>query len=104
MIASESPQTRVDTVDHERLAVRRIDIVDENGTIRMSLASPTAAPIIDGIQYRRAFPVNGLTVFDREGSERGGFGVADLQDGGTATVVAQDHVNGDAIGWRVMPD
>jgi len=104
MIASESPQTRVDTVDHERLAVRRIDIVDENGTIRMSLASPTAEPIIDGIQYRRAFPVNGLTVFDREGSERGGFGVADLQDGGTAAVVAHDHVNGDAIGWRVMPD
>lgn len=103
-IVSENPQTRVETVDHERLAVRRIDIVDGNGTIRMSLASPTDEPIIDGIQYRRAFPVSGLTVFDREGGERGGLGVADLADGGTVTVLAQDHANGDAIGWRVMPD
>lgn len=103
-IVSENPQTRVEAVDHERLAVRRIDIVDENGTIRMSLASPTEEPIIDGVQYRRIFPASGLVVFDREGSERGGFVVADLEDGGTVTVVAQDHVNGDAIGWRVMPD
>lgn len=103
-IVSENPQTRVETVDHERLAVRRIDIVDDNGTIRMSLGSPADDPIIDGIRYRRAFPASGVTVFDREGSERGGFGVADLADGGTATVLAQDHANGDAIGWRVMPD
>lgn len=104
MIVSESPQRRVDAVDHERLAVRRIDIVDEDGTIRMSLAAPAEQPIIDGIQYRRIFPAAGMTVFDRNGDERGGFAVADLEDGGTATVVAQDHVNGDAIGWRVMPD
>lgn len=103
-IVSENPQTRVEAIDHERLAVRRIDIVDEDGTIRMTLASPTEEPIIDGIQYRRAFPVSGLTVFDREGSERGGFGVADLADGSTAAVLAQDHANADAIGWRVMPD
>ncbi|WP_257644092.1 hypothetical protein [Luteimonas salinisoli] len=104
MIVTQTPQTRVETIDHERLAVRRIDIVDEEGTIRMSLAAPAEQPIIDGIQYRRIFPASGLTVFDRNGSERGGFAVADLEDGGTATVVAQDHVNGDAIGWRVMPD
>ena len=103
-IVSENPQTRVEAIDHERLVVRRIDIVDEDGTIRMTLASPTEEPIIDGIQYRRAFLVSGLTVFDREGSERGGFGVADLADGGTAAVLAQDHANADAIGWRVMPD
>lgn len=103
-IVSENPQTRIDTIDHERLAVRRIDIVDESGTIRMSLASPTEGAILDGVEYRRVFPASGLVVFDREGSERGGFVVADLEDGGTATMLAQDHVNGDAIGWRVMPD
>lgn len=103
-IVSDNPQTRVDTVDQERLVVRRVDIVDEEGVIRLSLASPTPEPIIDGIQYRRAFPVSGVVVFDREGSERGGFGVADLADGGTAVVLAQDHANGDAVGWRVMPD
>jgi hypothetical protein len=49
-----------------------------------------------------ARPVAGITLFDQHGSERGGFGVADIE--GSAAVLAQDHVNGDAIGWRVMPD
>ena len=102
MIADRTPQTRVEAVDQERLVVRRIDVVDENNVIRLSLASPTPAPIIDGIQYRRAFPVAGMVVFDAQGNERGGYGVADIEGG--ATVLAQDHVNGDAVGWRVMPD
>jgi hypothetical protein len=101
-IVSEAPQTRVAKVDQERLIVRRIDIVDEKGVIRMVLAAPTPAPIIDGIQYKRAFPVAGLAMYDSNGSERGGLGVADIE--GSATIVAQDHVNADAIGWRVMPD
>ena len=102
MIADRAPQTRVEAVDQERLVVRRIDVVDENNVIRLSLASPTPAPIIDGIQYKRAFPVAGMVVFDAQGNERGGYGVADIE--GSATVLAQDHVNGDAVGWRVMPD
>src|SRR5207244_6571524 len=52
--------------------------------------------------YKRAFPVSGLVLFDKNGSERGGYGVADIE--GSAVVAAQDHVNGDAIGWRIMPD
>jgi hypothetical protein len=101
-IVSRTPQTRATKVDHERLTARRIDIVDENGVIRMTLAAPTPEPIIDGIQYKRAFPVSGFVVYDRNGSERGGFGVADIE--GSAVVLAQDHANVDAIGWRVMPD
>jgi hypothetical protein len=101
-IVDRNPQTRLAKVDHERLAVRRLDVVDENGVIRMTLAAPTPAPIIDGIQYKRAFPVAGLVIFDKNGSERGGFGVADIE--GSAVVLAQDHANFDAIGWRIMPD
>jgi hypothetical protein len=101
-ILSRSPQTRVTKVDHERLTARRVDIVDESGVIRMTLAAPTPSPIMDGIQYRRAFPVSGLIVYDKNGSERGGFGVADIE--GSAALLAQDHANYDAIGWRVMPD
>ncbi|HJT99122.1 MAG TPA: hypothetical protein VJ696_12475, partial [Rhodanobacteraceae bacterium] len=101
-ILTQKPQTKVAKVDRERLVVRRIDVVDEAGTIRMTLASPAPAPIVDGIQYKRAFPTAGLTVFDKDGNERGGFGVADIEGG--AAVAAQDHVNGDAIGWRIMPD
>jgi hypothetical protein len=101
-ILSRSPQTRATKIDHERLTARRIDIVDENGVIRMTLAAPTPAPIMDGIQYKRTFPVSGLILYDKDGSERGGFAVADVE--GTATVLAQDHANADAIGWRVSPD
>lgn len=102
LIVSESPQTKAQKVDQERLTVRRLDVVDENGVIRMILGAPTPAPIVDGVQYKRTFPVAGITLFDSHGSERGGFGVADIE--GSATVLAQDHVNADAIGWRVMPD
>ncbi len=101
-ILTRSPEVKLDKIDKDRLAVRRLDIVDEKGIIRMSLGAPTPAPIIDGIQYKRAFPVSGLVIFDKDGNERGGFGVADID--GTAVVAAQDHVNGDAVGWRIMPD
>lgn len=102
MIATREPEVRVDKVDQERIVVRRIDVVDDNNVIRLSLASPTPQPVIDGIQYKRAFPVSGLVMFDAQGNERGGYGVADIE--GSAAVLAQDHVNGDAVGWRVMPD
>lgn len=102
IIETRDPEVRVETVDHDRISARRIDIVDEDGTIRMTLAADTPAPIIDGIQYRRAFGVSGLILYDEKGSERGGFGVADV-DGGMA-VLALDHPAMDAIGWRVSPD
>lgn len=104
IVADERPVTTVESVDHERITARRIDLVDAAGVIRMTLAAPTPPPIIDGLSYQRAFPVAGMVVYDREGSERGGFGVADLADGGTAAVLALDHANVDAVGWRVMPD
>jgi hypothetical protein len=96
------PQTKAVKVDEERLTVRRLDIVDANGTIRMTLGSPTPSAIIDGIQYKRVFPVSGLVIYDKDGSERGGFAIADIA--GSAVVVAQDHANNDAIGWRISPD
>jgi len=101
-IITRTPELKVGKVDHDRLVVRRIDVVDERGVIRAVLAAETPEPIVDGIQYKRQFPVAGLLLFDREGSERGGVAVADIE--GSAAAVAQDHVNGDAIGWRVMPD
>jgi hypothetical protein len=102
IIETRTPETRVEAVDQERITARRIDIVDADGTIRMTLAADTPAPIIDGVQYRRAFGVSGLILYDEKGSERGGFGVADV-DGGLA-VLALDHPAMDAIGWRVSPD
>lgn len=102
-IVDHSPQTNVDTVDHDRITARRIDIVGDDGTIRMTLSGSTPAPIIDGIQYKRVFNVSGLVLYDAKGNERGGFGLADQATGSTA-VLALDHPAMDAIGWRVNPD
>jgi len=102
LIQSRTPQTRVEAPDHERITARRIDIVDADGTIRMTLAGATPAPIIDGVQYKRAFNVAGMILYDQDGSERGGMGTADV-DGGMA-VLALDHPAMDAVGWRVSPD
>jgi hypothetical protein len=96
------PQTKAVKIDQERLTVRRLDVVDENGTIRMTLGAPAPQPIVGGLQYKRVFPVSGLVIYDKDGSERGGFGVADIE--GSAVVAAQDHANNDAIGWRISPD
>lgn len=103
LLLDRSPETRVDAVDHDRITARRIDIVGDDGTIRMTLAADTPPPIIDGLQYKRAFGVSGLILYDVDGNERGGFGVADTQ-AGTAAVLALDHPAMDAVGWRVMPD
>jgi hypothetical protein len=89
-------------VDQERLTVRRLDVVDERGVVRMTLAAPTPDPTIAGVQYKRAFPASGMVLFDKDGHERGGQVVADIP--GTAAAIALDHANGDAIGWKVMPD
>jgi len=102
IIEDRSPQTRIEAPDHDRISARRIDIVDADGTIRMTLSGETPAPIIDGIQYKRAFNVAGLILYDDKGSERGGFGTADVEGG--MAVLALDHPAMDAIGWRVSPD
>jgi hypothetical protein len=102
IIVSRTPETTIAVPDTDRITARRIDIVDDNGVIRMTLSGRTPAPIIDGIQYRRAFNVAGLVLYDETGSERGGFGTADVAGG--MAVLALDHPALDAIGWRVSPD
>jgi hypothetical protein len=102
LVVNWNPEIKAAKIDQERLTVRRLDVVDENGTIRMTLGSPAPQPIVDGLQYKRVFPVSGLVIYDKDGSERGGFGVADIE--GSAVVASQDHANNDAIGWRISPD
>lgn len=102
IIETRTPETRIETPDHDRITARRIDIVDADGTIRMTLSGSTPPPIIDGVQYKRVFNVAGLILYDENGSERGGFGTADVEGG--MAVLALDHPAMDAIGWRVAPD
>ena len=102
LIVNPNVATEAVKPDHERLAVRRLDIVDDNGTVRMTLAGRGVNPLLDGVEYKRSFSVSGITFYDAKGSERGGVGVADIP--GSAVVLASDHAHHDAVGWRVMPD
>jgi len=100
--AAAQPGASAAKVDQERLTVRRLDVVDEHGVVRMTLSAPTPDPIVGGKQYKRSFPASGLVFFDKNGDERAGYAVADIP--GSAVGLALDHANGDAIGWKVMPD
>lgn len=100
MIESTNPETHVSKVDHERLVVRRLDVVDDKGAIRMSLGRNEA--IVDGIAYKRSIPFGGMLLYDDKGSERGGWGYSSANGG--AVVFALDHPAQDATGLRVLPD
>jgi hypothetical protein len=103
--APEEPKpeaAKPEAVDQDHLTVHRIDVVDDKGVVRLMIAAPTPDPVIGGKAYHRAFPVSGIVLFDDKGGERGGFGVADVP--GSAPVLALDHDNMDAIGWKVLPD
>lgn len=100
LIVSTTPETRVDKVDHDRLVVRRLDVVDDDGVIRMSLGRDEA--ILDGISYKRSIPFSGILLYDDKGSERGGWGYTPANGG--AVIFALDHPAHDAAGLRIMPD
>lgn len=98
LVETRSPETTVDEVDMERLRVRRIDVVDEENTIRMTIAGVLPGPIIDGIQYKRSYPVSGIMVRDDKGYERGGFG---YNEGLEAPIMALDHGTGEGAGFQI---
>ncbi|MDX1632962.1 MAG: hypothetical protein R3234_13915 [Thermoanaerobaculia bacterium] len=101
LVKDRDPEVEVDEVDMERLRVRRIDVVDENNVIRMTIAGVLPDPVVDGIQYRRSTPVSGIMVRDARGNERGGFGFNLSLDG---PMIALDHSTGEGAGFAVRGD
>lgn len=101
LVRDRDPETTVDEVDMERLRVRRIDVVDEEGTIRMTIAGVLPDPVVDGVQYQRSVPVSGIMVRDDEGNERGGFGFNMGLDG---PMIALDHPTGEGAGFAIQDD
>jgi hypothetical protein len=97
LVVSKSPETSVQHVDRERLIVRRVDIVDSKGVIRMTLAGDLPDPIVDGVQYKRQRPAGGLMLRDDKGNERGG--MAYLSNFGVN--IGLDHANGEGAGFSV---
>lgn len=91
------PVREADEIEH--LRVRRLDLVDDAGVVRLALGQDPK----DGQRRSRAA---GLTVHDKTGAERGGFSTFD--DG--SVVLAMDAPRGvgdpmpDRLGLRVDPD
>ena len=101
-IVTQTPEIKVGRVFRDRLIVHRLDIVDESGAIRATLAAPSPDPVTDGIQYRRGTGLSGLTVYDGQGNERGTFGVSDAATG--APVGTFTHANSNGIESQARPD
>lgn len=101
-VTSRTPKVKVsaDEVTHEHLVVRRIDIVDGKGVIRMTLAGELPNPVVDGIEYKRNGPVSGIILRDDNGNERGGY----VFHSAGYPLLTLDHVNGEAVGMAALPD
>lgn len=100
-ITSEKPQVKAARVDRERLTARRVDIVDGNGIIRMTLAGDLPNPIVDGIEYKRSIASGGLTLYDEKGDERGGFSFSPSRRSAQFVV---DYAANDAVGVIARED
>jgi hypothetical protein len=51
----------------EVLTVKRIAVVDENGTERVVIAAPLSDPIIQGKRVKRDGAASGILIFDPKG-------------------------------------
>lgn len=83
----------------EELTVKRINIVDENGTARMVISNQERMepPIIMGKKYERSLNPAGIIFYDENGNECGGIAISKTQDNSTYAL-AFDYSNADAIG------
>ncbi|HCC56154.1 MAG TPA: hypothetical protein DEQ47_02620 [Solibacterales bacterium] len=65
----------------QKLTLRRLDIVDEKGTVRVILAAPAPPPTHFNKVGRRDAPVSGVLLIDATGTERGGYVTSDGENG-----------------------
>lgn len=102
-VSDRNPETQIAQGEDitDRIIARRIDVVDSNGVIRLTLAGALPGAIVDGIQYRRSFNVSGLMLRDDKGNERGGFG---YNEGLGGPILALDHVANEGAGFAVRGD
>jgi hypothetical protein len=76
-----APRGRVQAVAQiQSLTIKRLAIVDDNGTERVVVAAPLPDPLILGKRVKRDGPVSGILIFDPKGNERGGYVTSDSGD------------------------
>lgn len=81
---------------NEAISPLHIEVTSPEGTPRVTISSG------DDFDGRRVAPAAGVIIRDRDGNERGGIGVLDVEEGsGTRVVTALDHPGADAVGMYV---
>jgi len=85
--------------EQKSLSSERIDINDRSGKNRVVIANTDniPQPIINGIQYKRAYAPAGLIFYDKNGDERGGLAITDNEET-NLNALSFDYQNADAIG------
>src|SRR5450755_4141178 len=64
-----APRGRVQAVAQiQSLTIKRLAIVDDNGTERVVVAAPLPDPLILGKRVKRDGPVSGILIFDPKGN------------------------------------
>lgn len=83
----------------DELSVGRLNIVDEDGKVRLVLANADRfpAPIVGGKVVERAVKPAGLVFFNAKGDEVGGLALTDVGSG-RLSALAFDYANADAVG------
>lgn len=73
--------------DQRVITARGLVIQDANGQARVILGAPVPDPVSQGVtQGPRASPLSGLILLGADGSERGGYGTADVGDEAVLTL------------------
>ena len=73
------------------LTVRQLHVVDENGVERVRIGAPLPDPIVHGKRTKRDGPISGVLIFDRTGTERGGYATDDEADGNAVITLDDGH-------------
>lgn len=88
----------------DEITVKRINVVDESGEVRLVIAGDVPDPVVRGQEYPRSIAPAGLIWHDEDGSESGGIATVSTPDGGEMRAIIFDfaHQPTDAISLGTM--
>jgi len=87
------------TKTNDEINVKRINVVNEDGTPFFVIANPerTPPPKLGGVEFERAVKGGGAIIYNQDGDERGGIAVLD-DENRAMNVMMLDYKTTDAIG------
>ncbi|SFC83773.1 hypothetical protein SAMN05421747_13413 [Parapedobacter composti] len=91
--------------NEDEITVKRINIVNEDGTPAIILANQERVPdpVLDGQSYKRAIKAGGIVLYDPQGNEHGGMAVMENENVAFNAMVL-DYSTVDAIGMFSRED